>query len=192
MNQRAFGFFEACKVFRRAKLPHFSSECYETDEHYREVYLAKGYHTEAEMVGKDVHHLCFNNWCRNPHHLTLLSKKDHFDGVHEGRARISNAGKTLSAETRRKLSMVSRGRTHSPEARRKMSEAQKKNPNRSMLGKKHSAETKQKIRKVKLGKKHSAETRQKMSVAQKKYWQRKRLIESSEKIWREGDYAKVA
>ena len=61
-------------------------------------------------------------------------------------------GKTLSEETRRKLSEVQKGRTHSQETKIKMSEAHKgeKNPN---YGKNPSEETRRKISEAKKGKK---------------------------------------
>ena len=78
--------------------------------------------------------------------------------VHRRKISESLKGRTVSAETRRKMS----DRTVSAETRRKISEAKK--------GKTHSEETRRKMSEAHKGKKrkpHSAETRRKMSEAAK-------------------------
>ena len=82
----------------------------------------------------------------------------------ETRRKISegNKGKPISAETRRKISEGNKGKPISAETRRKISEAKK--------GKPRSEETRRKVSealKGKKGKPHSAETRRKMSEARR-------------------------
>ena len=79
----------------------------------------------------------------------------------ETRSRMSEAkiGKKLSIETRRKLSEVRKGRKHSEETRRKIGEAHK--------GKARSEETCRKISEAKKGKTLSEETCRKISEAHK-------------------------
>ena len=98
-----------------------------------------------------------------------------------------NRSKSLSVETRRKISEIQIGKKrgpHSLETRRKMSDTQKSNPSRGMLGKKHSELTRRKMSEAKKGAKnhafgkpssnrgntfsHSEEARRKISKASKK------------------------
>ena len=71
--------------------------------------------------------------------------------------RFHNLGKSLSAETRKKMSEANKGKHHSAETRKKLSEANK--------GKHHSEETRKKISEANKGKHLSEETRKKMSEA---------------------------
>jgi hypothetical protein len=68
-------------------------------------------------------------------------------------------GKTLSAETRKKISEANRGRTYSMETRKKISEANR--------GKTYSMEARKKMSEARRGSKRSAETRKKISEAQR-------------------------
>lgn len=77
----------------------------------------------------------------------------------EVRAKISEAKKNMSEETRAKMSKALKGKKYSEETRHKMSEARK--------GKKLSEETKSKMSEVRKGKTHSEETRIKMSESSK-------------------------
>ena len=70
-----------------------------------------------------------------------------------------NYGKTLSDETKRKLSEVNKGKTHSEEHKRNISEAHK--------GRTHSEETRRKLSDVHKGKTLSDETKRKLSEANK-------------------------
>ena len=103
--------------------------------------------------------------------------------------RGGNNGKTLSAETRRKISEAHKGKTLSAETRRKISEATTgenhpmfgKPPTKGFLGKRHTPETRHKISEATTGEKNhrygklapnrgkprSAETRRKISEANK-------------------------
>ena len=126
-----FGFYPK----RRMQRPYLTSECFESDECYRKLYHSLGYHTWDEMHGKDVHHICFNNWCRNKNHLTLLNKEDHFVGVHKrGLLKSDPTGTTASPKTRKKMS-----ESHSGE-------------NNAFFGRKHTAKTKRRMSKAKKGK----------------------------------------
>lgn len=75
------------------------------------------------------------------------------------RQRQSQLGKTISVETRQKISKANKGRKISAETKRKISEANK--------GRKPSKESIEKMRKSKIGVKPSLETRKKMSESQK-------------------------
>jgi hypothetical protein len=70
-----------------------------------------------------------------------------------------NYGKTLSDETKRKLSEVNKGKTHSEEHKRNISEAHK--------GRTHSEETRRKLSDAHKGKTLSDETKRKLSEANK-------------------------
>ena len=74
-----------------------------------------------------------------------------------------NLNKTLSTETKRKLSEAHKGKTLSKEIRKKIS----KNNARYWQGKTHSEETKKKISETQKGKTFSEETRKKMSESRK-------------------------
>lgn len=67
-------------------------------------------------------------------------------------------GKTLSEETRAKISRACQGRKFSEEHRKKLSKAG--------LGKKHTKETRAKMSESRRGKKHTEETKEKMSKSQ--------------------------
>lgn len=69
------------------------------------------------------------------------------------------AGHKVSAETKRKLREVNLGKRHTEESKRKMSAAHK--------GKIVSEETKRRMSAARIGKKHSLETRRKISVSGK-------------------------
>lgn len=66
----------------------------------------------------------------------------------------NNLGMSVSEETKKKLSEVSKGRRHTEEARRKMSEYRRSNP---LVGEKNGM----------YGKHHTEEARRKMSISQK-------------------------
>lgn len=90
--------------------------------------------------------------------LIFLTKSEHM--------RLHNIGKSLSAETRKKMSEANKGKPScmkgkhlSAESCKKISEANK--------GKHRSAETRKKLSEVRKGKHHSEETRKKMSEANK-------------------------
>ena len=70
-----------------------------------------------------------------------------------------NKNKTLSEETKRKLSEVNKGKRHSEATKKKMSKAQK--------GKKHTEEAKKKMSEAGKGRKHTDETKRKLSEASK-------------------------
>ena len=81
--------------------------------------------------------------------LIFLTSLEHY--------RLHNIGKSLSAETRKKMSEANKGKHHSAETRKKLSEANK--------GKHHSEETRKKLSEANKGKHLSEETRKKMSEA---------------------------
>ena len=90
--------------------------------------------------------------------LIFLTKSEHM--------RLHNIGKSLSEETRKKMSEANKGKPSwmkgkhlSAESCKKISEANK--------GKHRSAETRKKLSEVRKGKHHSEETRKKMSEANK-------------------------
>ena len=90
--------------------------------------------------------------------LIFLTKSEHM--------KLHNLGKSLSEETRKKLSESNKGKHLSAETRQKLSEANKGKP--SCMKSKHlSAETRQKLSEARKGKHHSEETRKKMSEALK-------------------------
>ena len=97
--------------------------------------------------------------------LIFLTKSEHM--------RLHNLGKSLSAETRKKISEAKNGENNpmfgkhlSEETRQMLSEARKGKPS-CMKGKHHSEESRKKIGAARKGKSISAETRKKMSEAQK-------------------------
>jgi len=85
--------------------------------------------------------------------------------------KISEAlmGRTLSEDTKRKVSEFQRSRVRCP-----MSEETKKNISRALMDRPMSEETKQKLSKALLGRTngaHSAETREKIGASNRKYWE---------------------
>ena len=64
---------------------------------------------------------------------------------------IFNKGRTLSAETRQKMSEAHKGKNHSDETRKKMSEA-RRGENHPFFGKHHSKKTRKKMSEVHRGK----------------------------------------
>lgn len=95
--------------------------------------------------------------------LIFLTKSEHM--------RLHNLGKSLSAETRKKISEAKNGENNpmfgkhlSEETRQMLSEARKGKPS-CMKGKHHSEESRKKIGAARKGKSISAETRKKMSEA---------------------------
>ena len=90
----------------------------------------------------------------------------------ETRRKLSEAHKNISEETRRKLSEAHKGKHLSKETRNKMSEANK--------GKHHSDDTRIKISEANKGKHHSNETRNKISEANKgKTWK----VIDGKRVW---------
>ena len=83
---------------------------------------------------------------------------------------LHNKGRSLSEETRKKLSEASKGKKLSEETRNKMSEARKgkytgeKNP---MYGRHHTEDSKKRISAASKGRRHTEEARKKMSDAAK-------------------------
>jgi hypothetical protein len=77
-----------------------------------------------------------------------------------------NFGKSLSEETRRKISKGLRGKKHSEESRKRMSEARKN----------ISKETRAKLSIAHRGRIVSEKTKQKMRNARKLYWERKKVL----------------
>lgn len=110
----------------------------------------------------------------------LLNKTDGGDGAtrqffsEEYRKKLSHAktgcnhnnfGKTLSENTRRKISESLTGKKHSEESRKKMSESRQNISN----------ETRKKLSDAHKGRIVSNETKERMSLARKLYWEKKRF-----------------
>ena len=93
-------------------------------------------------------------WETEKHFTRLAKSYGKCYNIAEGQSRYGenhpNFGKTLSDETKKKLSEANKGQTHSDETKKKMSIA-------------------------KQGKTHSDETKKKMSAAAKARWAKKRL-----------------
>lgn len=127
--------------------------------------------------------------------LVFITKSEHLRLHHKGKTlsedtkrKLSeamkgkpspNKGKTLSEEQKKRISEANKGNTywlgrhHSEETRRKMSEAKK--GKQTFLGLKHSEETKRRISEWNKGRKMSEETRRRMSEAQKARWTNRKL-----------------
>ena len=86
----------------------------------------------------------------------------------ETKTKMSEAhkGRTPSEESRRKMSDARKGKTHTEETRRKISEANK-DKNHPNYGKTLSEETKRKMGDARKGRTHSEETKRKLSEAKK-------------------------
>lgn len=109
---------------------------------------------------------------RHASELIFLTHSEHMS--------MHNKGKTLSAETRQKVSETHKGeksnwygKHHSESSRKKISEATM-GENHPFYGRHHSAETKQKMSEAKKGKSLSAEHRQKISEAAKRRFSKRR------------------
>lgn len=123
---------------------------------------------------------CYYN--RKACELIFLTRAEH--------NRLHNKGKTVTDETRRKLSETLKGHTVSEETRRKMSEAKKgrarsdetrrkiseslKGENNPFFGQHHSEESRKKMSEAKKGKHSTEETKQKISEARMRYLAKKR------------------
>ena len=106
-----------------------------------------------------IHDMYYN---RPYYELIFLTKAEH--------RRLHHKGKTVSEESRRKMSDAKKGKKRKPfteDTRRKMSDA-KKGDNNPFYGKFHSEETKQKMRESHKGRTFSEESRRKMSEASKR------------------------
>lgn len=113
------------------------------------------------------------SWVKCDHHDRYELTPEEYE---EAKKRFSaiNKGKTLSEETRKKISEAKKNITE--ETRKKMSDnhADVSGKNNPMYGKNHSEETKQKLRELSKGqpspmkcKKHSREAKEKMSASKK-------------------------
>lgn len=94
-------------------------------------------------------------------------------------ARLHMAGRTLSGETKKKLSESAKCRQFSDETRKKISESKKGKPS-NRKGIKLSEETKKKMSEAQKGKPRgpmSVEARKKISEAQKAYWKNRKKME---------------
>ena len=101
------------------------------------------------------------------------------EGFKKGMIPGRNNNRTLSDETKHKISASHVGKTHSEEARRKISEGNKGRVS-AMKGKHLTEETRKKLSDAHKGKKHSAEARRKMSDSTRTYTQYKVILKNGE------------
>jgi len=122
---------------------------------YPEWEIPKGFH---------VHHIIPQSCggSNHPSNLIALHPDDHV-AIHKNRGDrfagniISTIGRTLTEETKRKMSEAKKGKKRTEETKRKISNAHK--------GKKFSSEHKKKISDAGKKRNHSKETKQKMSAS---------------------------
>lgn len=139
--------------------------------------LPKG---EIILSEKQKHHL---------EQLVLLRRGTHHSEESKQKIRLSHEGKSLSEETKRKISETEKrlykegkiihprgmlGKHQSEETMKKIS----KNPNYGMRGKHHTKESKEKNRLAHLGKKLPEETKKKWSKFRKLEWQNPEIREN--------------
>ena len=158
------------------------------DGYYRIISNDKGNHSKKlhRLIFEDfykiklpsnivIHHEDGNKLNNNIWNLVPMRNDEHTIIHHQGKTLSdetkkkiskSNKGKIVSEEGRKNMSEAHKGNSPSLETRKKLSEANKGEKS-YWYGKHHSEETKEKIRNAHLGLKPSEETRKKMSESQK-------------------------
>lgn len=126
-------------------------KCVSIEEHFRIHYEQRDYGSASLIAGK-MRWSSFFGWNLSEEIKRRISE------TMKGRP-APNKGKTLSEETKQKMSDATKGKQKSEEHKRKLSEA--------CRGKIISEETKQKMSKSQKGKILSEETKQKISVTKK-------------------------